>query len=137
MEEDKQIQTPQQQEVENQQQQDEIQKEQPMEEDQNVQEEIKQNVTSTVKIYSFDNFSIKKREIGTKKEQKTFEEKMNKLRLINQTTHLPKRSVYGVILIHKNNFPYVMIYQKNQSTNMKDEIQLVGGIFHDFHKISL
>ena len=88
---------------------------------------IKQNTTSTAKIYGIENYKIDKRPVKVKKEEKPFEQQMTKLREINESTHLPKKSVYGVILIHQNNFPHLFIYQKQSKQNVKENIQLVGG----------
>ena len=99
-----------------------------MEEDKKQEEiEIKQNITSTAKIYSIENYKIEKRRGTPKKEPKSFAEKMTKLQEINETTQLPKKSVYGVILVHNNEFPHVLIHHKQSLTNFRETIPLIGG----------
>ncbi|EDR26062.1 Cleavage and polyadenylation specificity factor subunit, putative [Entamoeba dispar SAW760] len=111
-------------------QEEEIKKEEEIEkqeEEKKKKENEHRNYPPLLKIYPIENYQIDKKEKLDKLKQQTFGYQMEQLKISVEKNHVPRTSVYGVILVHKNNFPHLLVLQSNLSMNLKDEIHLVGG----------
>lgn len=80
-----------------------------------------------LKIYSYNNYKINKKTARVRITHPTFEAKMKQLQEFVETKHVNRSSVYGVIIVHQNNQPHLVVLNTSQNAGQTETIQLPGG----------
>ena len=77
-----------------------------------------------LKIYSYNNYKISKKTARVRITHPTFEAKMKQLQEFVETKHVNRSSVYGVIIVHQNNQPHLVVLNTSQNAGQTETIEL-------------